>query len=236
MKATDLKAELKAAGSATNALNLQRFFKTGPGEYGEGDIFWGLTVPAIRALGVKYKTLPLSEVEVLLYDPIHECRTLAGMILVQQFEKGTVETKKSVFDFYLKHAKRFNNWDLVDLTCHHIVGGWLYETDRSPLYTLAVSTDLWEQRIAMVSTYGFIRKNDLKETFEIAKILLHHKHDLIHKAVGWMLREAGKRNLLMEIEFLLEDNRYKTMPRTMLRYAIEKFPEEQRQAFLKGFA
>jgi 3-methyladenine DNA glycosylase AlkD len=234
MNATELKAELKACGSPNNAFNLQRFFKTGPGQYGEGDIFWGLTVPQTRLIAKKYETAPLEEIEVLLYDPVHECRMLAGLILVQQFKKSNSEGKKTIFEFYLRHAKRFNNWDLVDLTCHHIVGGWLCDKGRSPLYELAKSSNLWEQRIAMVSTYGFIRKNDLIETFEIAKILLHHEHDLIHKAVGWMLREAGKRNHLMEIEFLLDDNRYKTMPRTMLRYAIEKFPEQQRQAFLKG--
>jgi 3-methyladenine DNA glycosylase AlkD len=178
--------------------------------------------------------MPLDEVEQLLIDPVHEVRLAAGILLVNLYKKGSKEQKKAIYDFYIANAKRFNNWDLVDVTCHHIVGGWLLDKDRAPLYRLAASSNLWEQRIAIVSTYTLLKKDDYVDCMEISKRLLRHKHDLIHKAVGWMLREMGKRNFLVLNEFLLEEDRYKSMPRTMLRYAIEKFPEHRRQAFLKG--
>jgi 3-methyladenine DNA glycosylase AlkD len=234
MTSKDLRDELKRKKNPEQAFQLQRFFKTGPGQYGEGDIFWGLKVPETREVATRFHQLPLEEIELLLIDPVHECRMVAGLLLVHQFKKGSVAQKQAIYEFYRSHAIFFNNWDLVDLTCHRIMGGWLLDKDRKPLYEMAKSENLWEQRIAIVSTMAFIDKNDFNDTFGIAKILLHHKHDLIHKAVGWMLREAGKRNFLDEMEFLIENDRYKTMPRTMLRYAIEKFPESQRQAFLKG--
>ena len=236
MKASILRQELERQKNPSKALHLQGFFKTGPGQYGEGDIFWGLQVPTTRAIATTHNNMPLSEIEQLLADPVHEVRLAGAMLLVQRFKKGSPLVKKETYDFYIKHAKCFNNWDLVDLSCGYLVGPWLLDKDRKPLYELAASSNLWEQRIAIVSTIEFIRKNDFTEPFNLAKILLNHKHDLIHKAVGWMLREVGKRNFLMEIEFLLEEDRYKIMPRTMLRYAIEKFPETQRQAFLKGTA
>ena len=234
MKATDLREELKRKRNPEKGSILQRFFKTGPGEYGEGDIFWGLQVPETRAIAAKYHKMPLSEIELLLIDSVHEVRLAAGLLLVEMFKKGSITEKQACYEFYIANAIRFNNWDLVDLTCHHIVGGWLFDKDRKPLYDLAVSSNLWEQRISIVSTFSLLRKNDFEDCMNISKLLLNHKHDLIHKAVGWMLREMGKRNFLVETEFLLENDRYKTMPRTMLRYAIEKYPENQRQAFLKG--
>jgi 3-methyladenine DNA glycosylase AlkD len=234
MTANNLREALRRKKNPDKAFILQRFFKTGPGEYGEGDIFWGLQVPVTRAIAKEFCQMPLSEIALLIKDPVHEVRLAGGIILVESYKKSDEAGKKARYDFYLENATRFNNWDLVDLTCHHIVGAWLYDKDRATLYRLAVSENLWEQRIAILSTFYFLRKESYNDTFEIAKILLDHKHDLIQKAVGWMLREVGKRNPLAETEFLLENERYKQMPRTMLRYAIEKYPEKQRQAFLKG--
>jgi len=234
MTALELRNELKRKQNPDKGGILQRFFKTGPGQYGEGDVFWGLSVPETRAIASKFIKMPLEEIELLLIDPVHEVRMAAGMILVIQFKKASNTQKQAIYNFYIANATRFNNWDLVDLTCHHIVGGWLLDKERKPLYELAASSNLWEQRIAIVSTYTLIRNHDFEDCMNVSKVLLNHKHDLIHKAVGWMLREMGKRNFLVETEFLLENDRYKTMPRTMLRYAIEKYPENQRQAFLKG--
>jgi 3-methyladenine DNA glycosylase AlkD len=234
MTATDLREALQRKKNPDKALHLQRFFKTGPGEYGEGDVFWGLPVPETRSIAALFRQMPLDEIELLLIDPVHEVRMAGGMLLVDKVKKNTPEVRRACYEFYVANAPRFNNWDLVDLTCPQVVGGYLMENDRSILYTLAQSKNLWEQRIAIVSTLFLIKKDDFNETFGVAKLLLHHKHDLIHKAVGWMLREVGKRNHLAEVEFLVESDRYKTMPRTMLRYAIERFPEGQRQAFLKG--
>jgi len=234
MKATDLREEMLRKRNPEKGYFLQRFFKTGPGQYGEGDIFWGLSVPETRALAAKFPKMPLEEIELLLIDPVHEVRLAAGILLVNLFKKASKTEQQAIYEFYISNATRFNNWDLVDVTCHHIVGGWLLDKDRKPLYDLAVSSNLWEQRISIISTYKLLRNNDFEDCMNISKILLNHQHDLIHKAVGWMLREMGKRNFLVETEFLLENDRYKTMPRTMLRYAIEKYPENQRQAFLKG--
>lgn len=234
MTAEQFKNELQAHSNPYNAKALERFFKTGPGQYGEGDQFWGIKVPKTRELVKKFRKMPLSEIAKLTPDPIHEVRMAGGFLLVECYKQSDLEGKKACYDFYIKHATLFNNWDLVDMTSHHLVGAWLWDKDRQPLYKLAASDNLWEQRIAILSTLHMIRKDDFNDTFELAKILLHHKHDLIHKAVGWMIREIGKRNPLAETEFLLEKDRYKEMPRTMLRYAIEKYPEKQRQAFLKG--
>lgn len=234
MTAIELREEMKRKKNPEKGDILQRFFKTGPGEYGEGDIFWGLSVPETRAIVARLPKMPLEEIELLLIDPVHEVRLAAGILLVNLFKKGSKAEKQVLYEFYIANATRFNNWDLVDVTCHHIVGGWLLDNERKPLYDLAASCNLWEQRISIVSTYTLLRKDDFVDCMNISKILLHHQHELIQKAVGWMLREMGKRNPLVETEFLLENDRYKTMPRTMLRYAIEKYPENQRQAFLKG--
>jgi len=234
MTAENFRQELKKLSNPNQAFELQRFFKTGPGQYGEGDIFWGIKVPLTRNVVKKYRRMPLNEISKLITDPVHEVRMGGGFLLVECYKQADTAGKKACYDFYISNASHFNNWDLVDMTCHHIVGDWLWDKDRKPLYKLAASESLWEQRISIISTFYFIRKDDFNDSFEIAKMLLNHKHDLIQKAVGWMLREIGKRNPLAETEFLVENDRYMQMPRTMLRYAIEKYPEKQRQAFLKG--
>jgi len=208
-----------------------RFFKTGKGEYGEGDQFLGLTVPQQRAIAKKYQDLSFNALQKLLNNKIHEYRLVALLILVASFNKAGELDRKRIVDFYLKNTRNINNWDLVDLSSYHILGVYLLDKDRSVLYKLARSKDLWEKRIAMISTFTFIKQNQFKDTLKLAKILLHDKHDLIHKAVGWMLREVGKRDQKLEEEFL--QKYYKTMPRTMLRYAIEKFNPKKRQYFLQ---
>lgn len=233
---TTLREALAKETSPEKIHIFSRFFKSGPGEYGEGDLFWGLSVPTVRTL-VKPHTHPsLDDITNLLADPVHEVRLAGGLLLVNGYQKAKGESKRLYYDCYMANTTRFNNWDLVDLTCYFVVGDWLYDKDRTPLFTLADSSNLWEQRIAMVSTMYFIRKGDFSTTLALAAKLLHHPHDLMHKAVGWMLREVGKRNIDVEKAFLLEDDRYRTMPRTTLRYAIERFPEEDRQRFLKGMA
>lgn len=209
-----------------------RFFKAGKGEYAEGDMFIGVTVPHIRLVAKKYSDLSLNKIEKLLDSRIHEERLLSLLILVDQYEKGDSHQKKIIHKFYLSHTQHINNWDLVDLSCYKIVGSYLLDKDRSVLYQLAESDNLWERRIAIISTFQFIRHNEFEDTFKIAKVLLRDKHDLIHKAVGWMLREVGKRDLTAEKEFL--KNNLRTLPRTSLRYAIERFPEQERKAYLYG--
>lgn len=213
---------------------LQRFFKTGKGQYGEGDVFLGITVPQIRALVKKYKLIDIFDIQTLLFSQYHESRMAGLFFLINVFneEKKENETKK-IYDFYIKNVNYINNWDLVDLSAPNIVGHYLFEKDTSDLYRYAQANHLWLQRISIVSTYYFIRQGDIKTTFEISSILQNHPHDLIHKAVGWMLREAGKKNFEAEYQYLTENKRYLSMPRTMLRYSIEKFPEELRQNFLK---
>ena len=213
---------------------LSRFFKTGPGQYGEGDIFLGIKVPVTRAI-VKacWKELTLSDLEECVLNPYHEVRLAALLALVEMFSHSKKDRafQKECVDFYLSHTDRINNWDLVDLSCYPLLGEWLLDKDRTLLYDLARDgKTIWEQRIGMVSTMTFIRHGQLEDTFSIADILLHHSHDLIHKAVGWLLREAGKKDEVALTEFL--KSRYKTMPRTMLRYAIEKFPEGKRQLYM----
>ena len=213
---------------------LSRFFKTGPGQYGEGDIFLGIKVPTTRAV-VKscWKELTLNDLEECVTNPYHEVRLAALLALVEMFSHSKKDKafQKECVDFYLSHTDRINNWDLVDLSCCPLLGEWLLDKDRTMLYDLARDgKTIWEQRIGMVSTMTFIRHGQLEDTFAIADILLHHSHDLIHKAVGWLLREAGKKDEVALTEFL--KSRHKTMPRTMLRYAIEKFPEEKRAVFL----
>lgn len=213
---------------------LSRFFKTGPGQYGEGDIFLGIKVPTTRAVVKSYwKELTLNDLKECVINPYHEVRLAALLALVEMFSHSKKDRafQKECVDFYLSHTDRINNWDLVDLSCYPLLGVWLLDKDKSLLYDLARDgKTIWEQRIGIVSTMTFIRHGQLDDTFSIADILLHHPHDLIHKAVGWLLREAGKKDEVALTEFL--KSRHKTMPRTMLRYAIEKFPEEKRAVFL----
>lgn len=210
--------------------NLSMFFKTEAGSYAEHDTFIGVSVPALRTLAKEFHQLTRQELQELLASPINEERLLALFILVDQYQKGNDLQKEALYQFYLNNLQHVNNWNLVDSSAHLILGEHLDKTDKKLLITLAKSTDLWERRIAIVATWHFIRKNELEWTFKIAKLLLHDTHDLIHKAVGWMLREAGKRDEAMLIQFL--DKYAAGMPRTMLRYAIEKFPEEQRKDYL----
>ena len=210
----------------------QRFFKTGKGEYGEGDIFLGIRVPLLRKLVKKYRGISITEVRKLLHSKFHEERLLAVLMLVQLFKSADESVQKQVYDLYLENTEFINNWDIVDISASNIVGAHLYEKDKAPLYDLVQSKNLWERRIAIISTFYFIRQNEFDDTLKLAEILLNDKEDLIHKAVGWMLREVGKREIEFEEEFLQEH--YKIMPRTMLRYAIEKFPETSRKMYLRG--
>lgn len=230
-----IKSELESVCTEDRKAALSRFFKTGKGEYGEGDLFLGVMVPVQKEIVKKYKLIELSEIEKLLHNPYHECRMTALQFLVNMYKKKKdAVTRKQIYDFYLSNTHFINNWDLVDMTCHEILGSYLFDKDRLPLYELAKSGYLWEERMAIVSTWHFIKAKQLEDTFAIAEILLQHPHDLIHKAVGWMLRETGKRDFDAEYQFLMDNNRFKAMPRTMLRYAIEKFPEEVRLQILKS--
>lgn len=214
---------------------LMRFFKTGPGQYGEGDKFLGIKVPVTREVVKQcWKEVSLAEIEECVNSEFHEVRLAGLLALIQKFNhcKDTLAQQECI-DFYLAHTEKINNWDLVDLTCYPLVGEWLLDKDRTLLYELAQNgKTIWEQRIGIVSTMTFVRKGQLEDTFAIADILLHHPHDLIQKATGWLLRECGKRNKAALETFLA--TRYKTMPRTSLRYAIEKFPEEERKSYLRG--
>lgn len=211
---------------------LSGFFRTAKGHYGEGDVFWGLTVPTSRKIALKYKDIKLSEINSLLKNKVHEARLIGTLVLVHRYKKGAEKEKKNVVDFYLKNTKYINNWDLVDLSAHQILGDYLlHKKSKNILLKLAKSKNLWEERIAMVATFAFIRKGELDWTFKIAKLFISHEHHLIHKATGWMLREAGKRDLKKLRKFL--DLNISRMPRTMLRYAIEKFPQDMRLAYLK---
>ncbi|MCP4650530.1 MAG: DNA alkylation repair protein [PVC group bacterium] len=227
-----IKSKLKKLACKKTAEQLQRFFKTGPGEYGEGDIFYGIKVPVLRDLSKQYKDIEIKEVKSLLKSPYHEERLLALFILTLKFDKGDLKVKEGIYKSYLAHTKYINNWDLVDLSAYKIVGVYLSDKSRKPLYALAKSKSLWERRIAVISTFYFIKNNDFTDILKISRLLISDKEDLMHKAVGWMLREVGKRDLKTEEEFLKKY--YKRMPRTMLRYAIEKFPELKRQKYLKG--
>ena len=214
------------------AVFLQRFFKTGSGGYAEGDVFLGLTVPMTRTIARQFRGLPIHEVRELLTSKFHEVRLAALFMLVAQFEIGDDRTRKGVYTFYLKQTSRVNNWDLVDGSAPQIVGGWLSNRSRRRLHHLAKSKNLWERRIAMIATYRFIKQGDLDETFALADVLIADQHDLMHKAVGWMLREAGKRDRANLEDWL--KTRYRRMPRTMLRGSIEKFPPALRQDYLRG--
>jgi 3-methyladenine DNA glycosylase AlkD len=228
----DLKLELDGAADEERARNLAWFFKTGPGQYGEGDRFLGITVPAQRKIARRYLHLSLTDLKRLLASPIHEHRFTALTILVGKYQAGDDRMRTDVFDFYLKNAARVNNWDLVDTSSPYIVGEHLLTRPRQVLYRLAKSRCLWERRIAMVSTMAFIRLGEIADTFAIAKLLLDDEHDLMHKATGWMLREAGKRSMPELLGFLAEN--YTALPRTTLRYAIERLPEERRRQALRG--
>jgi 3-methyladenine DNA glycosylase AlkD len=232
MSLKGIRAALKTAANKEQAKNLQRFFKTGPGEYGEGDIFMGIKVPVQRSIAKQHLDLNFDELQNLIESSIHEERMAALMILVLRFPKSKPEEKDKIFKFYIKNSKNINNWDLVDLSAPQIVGGFLIDKDRKLLEKLAASKNLWEKRISILATFQFIKEKQFDTALTIAEKLLNDKHDLIHKAVGWMLREIGKRDLKTEEDFL--KGRYKNMPRTMLRYAIEKFPEKKRKAYLSG--
>lgn len=232
--ATEVVKELKRHANPEKAAFFPRFFRTGPGEYGEGDQFIGVVVPDQRKIAKRFSLLPMSEIEKLLDSPLHECRLTGLFVLVGQFEKSKCEeTKKAIYQFYISKTDRVNNWDLVDGSCHKIMGPYLKDRSRKKLFQFAkAKNDLWKNRIAIVTTYYFIRRGDLETTIELAEILLNHKHDLIHKAVGWMLRELGIQNEKMLMLFL--EQHHAEMPRTMLRYAIEKFPAPKRKKILAG--
>lgn len=232
MNAKKVMAALRVVSETKSISVLQGFFKTGPGQYGEGDLFIGVRVPAARKVAKQFLHLPEEELKKLLNSSIHEERLCALLILVERFKKADSKDQKIIFTLYMQSAAQINNWDLVDLTAPYIPGPYLFDKDRKQLFKFAKSPLLWERRIAIVSTHYFIRQNDFQDTFDISEILLNDQEDLIHKAVGWMLREVGKRDQDAEETFLKKH--YHSMPRTMLRYAIEKFHEEKRQAYLKG--
>ena len=231
MHLEEARKELRKYGNKEKARFLRRFFKTGPGEYAEADVLIGVKVPDTRKVSVKFQDLPVKEVLTLLKSPIHEERLLALLILIRKYSKANGKEKENIFNLYLKHTKFINNWDLVDLSAPNIVGAFLEDKDKRLLYKLANSRLLWERRIAILATFYFIKNKKLEETLKISELLINDKHDLIHKAVGWMLRELGKRDRSLEELFL--DKHYSVMPRTMLRYAIEKFPEDKRKKYLR---
>ncbi len=232
MTAQHVSETLRELANPTIAEHSQRFFKTGKGQYGEGDIFLGIRVPVLRAQATKFHDLPLKEVRSLMKSAFHEERLCALLILVLKFAKGDEQERTAIYNLYVKNTKYMNNWDLVDSSAHQIVGGYLIDKDRRPLYTFTQSKSLWKRRISIIATYHFIKKNQFKDALSISKSLLKDPEDLIHKAVGWMLREVGKRDLATEKTFLKAH--YKRMPRTMLRYAIVRFPERERKRYLNG--
>ncbi len=229
MKAILVKEDLKKVASKEKEAIAMRYFKTAKGDYGEGDIFLGVTVPMQRKIALKYKEISLKELEELISSPIHEHRLTCLLILVENYKRGN--NKEEIVKFYLKHRKYINNWDLVDSSADKILGEYLFEKDKKILYDFVKSENLWERRIAIITTFYFIRKREFEDTFRIATLLLKDKHDLIHKAVGWMLREVGKKSKGKLEEFLQKN--YHRMPRTMLRYAIEHFDEKQRKKYLE---
>lgn len=230
MMLDQIRKDLSQLSNSERAKNLSWFFKTGKGQYGEGDIFLGISVPEQRKVAKRYIDLSLKDLQELLSSKIHEHRLTALLILVFKYEKADNVGKEQIFRFYLKNTENINNWDLVDLSAPRIIGDYLYKKDRSILFKLAKSNNLWERRIAILSTFNFIRNNDFEDSLSIAKLLLHDEHDLIHKAVGWMLREIGKKD--QEIEERFVSKYCSEMPRTMLRYAIEKFDENKRKYYL----
>ncbi len=229
-----LKKELQELADEKQAALLQGFFKTGKGQYGEGDIFLGIKVPVQRGVAKKYSGLSLPKIQELLKSKIHEHRLTGLIILTNKYGQANEEDKANIFNFYLKNTKNINNWDLVDVTCPNIVGEFLYRNKkhRKILYELSRSENLWEKRIGIISTLYFIKYSDFEDTLALSEILLNDSHDLIHKAVGWMLREVGKKDETVLENFLKQH--YKDMPRTMLRYSIEKFEEDKRKMYLRG--
>ncbi len=225
-----IRQALQRHADPVRAEHSQRFFKTGPGQYGEGDIFIGLTVPQTRTIARTHRTLPRPDIERLLYSKIHEERLLALFILVLQFQKGDEKEQEAVYRYYMSHTKQVNNWDLVDSSASYIAGAYLYERDKAVLYRLAHSTNLWERRIGIVATHFFIRKKSYSTTLAIAEQLLGDTHDLIHKAVGWMLREVGKKDKNVLLDFL--DRHAAHMPRTTLRYALERLDRPVRVHYM----
>ncbi len=226
-----VRSELAELADPEAAAFLQRFFKTGPGQYGEGDRFLGIRVPRLRALVARTRGLPMDDVLALLRSPWHEERLLALLILVDRYRRGGPEERETVFRTYLAHTRHINNWDLVDASAEHIVGPHVSPDDLRLLEKLARSESVWERRIAMLATFHWTRRGEVEPALHIAALLAHDDHDLIHKAVGWMLREVGKRDRDAEVRFLR--THAPTMPRTMLRYAIERFPPEERKALLQ---
>jgi len=234
--ASAIRAELEQEADQDKARHHQRFFKTGPGGYGEGDRFIGVSLPAQRRIAKKHRDTPAGDLAQLLCSEIHEHRSTALLIMVEaaKLKSCSDDRRREFRRLYLDHLDYVNNWDLVDTSAHYVLGPWMLSEpeQRTLLYKFARSENLWHQRIAIMTTFAFIRAGEFEDTFDIADLLLDHPHDLIHKAVGWMLREVGNRDRKAEEQFLKP--RYNTMPRTMLRYAIEKFPEDLRQEYLKG--
>lgn len=228
---TEIRALLHGLASPETARILQGFFKTGPGQYGEGDVFLGIKVPMIRAVAGEFPATGLDIALDLLHSAFHEERLLALLLLMRHFASGNARERLNAYRAYLANTQWINNWDLVDISAPHVVGAYLSNQPRAPLYQLICSPSLWERRIAMVATLHFIRQGDFDDTLQLAEHLLSDREDLIHKASGWMLREVGKRDQARLEDFLQRHGR--AMPRTMLRYAIERFPEDMRQAYLK---
>ena len=224
-------SELQALTNAEKREIFPRFFKAGKGEYGEGDRFLGVTVPNIRAIAKLHKDISIEEIRELLQSEWHEVRLCALIIMVEKSKKKDEALRKELFNLYLSQTKRINNWDLVDLSCRFIIGEYLLDKSRDILYQLAQSSLLWDNRIAIVSTYAFIRKGQLEDTYALSDLMMHHPHDLMHKAIGWMLREAGKRNPERLYDYVMRHRA--DMPRTMLRYAIEKFSPKERTILMK---
>jgi 3-methyladenine DNA glycosylase AlkD len=232
MNAEEISKRLQKIGNKEDARFLQGFFKTGVGQYGEGDIFLGIRVPALRELAKEYKALPLKEILLLLRSPYHEVRLFALILFVNAFARGDENIQKKIYDLYMANTRYINNWDLVDISAHNITGAFLLERSRKPLYQLAKSNNLWERRMAVLATFQFIKNNQFTDALKIAVILLQDKEDLIHKAVGWMLREVGKRDIACAELFL--QKHCQVMPRTMLRYAIERFTPSKRRRYMDG--
>ncbi len=228
----NIQKELKWLGNKEYAARLRKYFKTGKGEYGEGDRFLGIQVPVLRKIAKKYRKISIGEASELVKSQFHEERLFSLLVLVDLFKRANDKDKKKIYTAYLSNTKFINNWDLVDASAGNIVGAYLLTRDKKPIYVLARSKNIWERRISIMSTSYFITYNRFVDTLNIAEMLLGDEEDLIHKAVGWMLREIGKRDFELEERFL--GKYYKSMPRTMLRYAIEKFPEEKRKGYLKG--
>lgn len=227
-----IETELRQLATDEKRIVLQRFFKTAPGQYGEGDRFLGVTVPLTRIVAKKHLAMPLNEIIELLQSEWHEVRLCALLMMCERFKKGDSATRKDIFNYYIENTGRINNWDLVDLSAPTIVGGYLMDKPRDLLYRMAESELLWDNRIAIVATLAFIKHKDSDDTYRLALKMMNHKHDLMHKAIGWMLRESGKRDDDRRL-FNFVDEYRKRMPRTMLRYAIEKFTDEERKYLLR---